>query len=230
MKVKLLITDVDGTLTNEDKTLSIHALEGIELAKRAGLKVGLASALPHVILKHLAIYLGVEPIIIGESGGVVEVYDKIVILGDKDEAIKALNHLRRVFNGMVKERWSNKCRLTDIALERTVPYSKICEAVKGFNVKIVDTKYAYHIISSGIDKGVGLKMACSMLNIDPSEIAVVGDSDGDIEMFEVAGVKLAPANATENIKKLASYTSRYGYGKGFKDCIEWLLGKIKSNV
>jgi len=223
LKVKLLIVDVDGTLTYEDQSLSIEALTALRNVRKLGVKVGIASALPYCVVKYLTMYLGCDPILIAESGGVVEAYDDIRVLGDKEEPLKALRRLKEVYGESVVEKWSNRFRLTEIALERNIPYDKIVNAVKDFNVEIVDTKYAYHIIAKGVSKGVALNILMDMVNVRRDEVAVAGDSMGDYDMFKASKIRLAPANAVDEIRRIATYTSKFRGGIGFADSVEWLI-------
>lgn len=53
------------------------------------------------------------------------------------------------------------------------------------------------------NKGQGLKALCKVLDIKASEIMAVGDSDNDIKMLELAGLPVAMANASDDVKAVA---------------------------
>lgn len=116
-RVEVLVTDVDGTLTDQYGTVGVEALAALHKLVARGVTVVLASALPFFILKALSIYLGARGPIIAESGGVVEVNGKIIVLGDAELARRGLRALKERYGNLVKEKWSNRCRLTDIARE-----------------------------------------------------------------------------------------------------------------
>jgi hydroxymethylpyrimidine pyrophosphatase-like HAD family hydrolase len=58
------------------------------------------------------------------------------------------------------------------------------------------------------------------MGVKPQEIMAVGDSENDLEFLEVAGVKVAVANADQELKSLADYVSQKPYGDGVKEAIE----------
>lgn len=41
-------------------------------------------------------------------------------------------------------------------------------------------------------------------------------------MLEVAGIGIAVANASDDVKRVADYVTRNPYGKGFAEAVEWL--------
>lgn len=54
-----------------------------------------------------------------------------------------------------------------------------------------------------VSKGKALSRLCDMLNIPDSRVIAVGDSSNDVTMYAYAGLSLAPANASDEIKKIA---------------------------
>lgn len=59
------------------------------------------------------------------------------------------------------------------------------------------------ITSPRASKGQALTFLAKHLGLDNSQVMVLGDSENDRSMFEVAGFPVAMANATDSIKKLA---------------------------
>lgn len=60
------------------------------------------------------------------------------------------------------------------------------------------------IALAGIDKGYGLKKLLERLDIHVSETIVVGDSENDLPMFELAGLAVAMGQAPDNVKAKAN--------------------------
>lgn len=54
-------------------------------------------------------------------------------------------------------------------------------------------------------KGNAVRFLASKWNIKQEEIMACGDQDNDIEMLLAAGIKVAMGNATEDLKKVATY-------------------------
>ncbi|MFH5836850.1 Cof-type HAD-IIB family hydrolase [Proteiniclasticum sp. C24MP] len=66
-------------------------------------------------------------------------------------------------------------------------------------------KYNFEMTSSDTSKGIALKHLCKHLNIDLSDVAVIGDNYNDLSMIKIAGIKGAMANAVDNIKSMADF-------------------------
>lgn len=63
---------------------------------------------------------------------------------------------------------------------------------------------AIDLIIPGMDKSYGLKLLLERWGLDPAELAVFGDGENDLEMFELAGTSYAMGNAPANVQRAAS--------------------------
>ena len=226
MKIKVLATDVDGTLTNMKHKISVKAIEAIRKLEKKGFPVILASGNALCVLKTLKNYIGCSGALIAEGGGVVEYKDTVKILGKGEEARKALTKLKEKFGDKVEESWTNPYRWVDVALKRTVDKNLILKVIQNFpHLKLLDSGFAYHILDKNVDKGKGLKVAVKLMGFKIKETAVVGDSETDIEMFKVAGLKIALANAPKQLKILANHTTKKSNGEGFTEAVKLILSE-----
>ena len=66
-------------------------------------------------------------------------------------------------------------------------------------------KDGFDVVVKGNNKGDGVKHLAEVTGTDLSEIMVFGDNYNDVEMFEVAGIKIAMGNAVDVIKDMATY-------------------------
>lgn len=57
---------------------------------------------------------------------------------------------------------------------------------------------------AGIDKGVGLHTLARHLGIDIQDTIAIGDTENDISILKAAGIGIAMANATDEVKAVAS--------------------------
>ena len=71
----------------------------------------------------------------------------------------------------------------------------------------------------GIDKALGLQRLSELLNIPPSHIAGVGDSDPDLSFLQQAGFSAAPANATPSVLASVHYQAQAAYGHGLLEVL-----------
>ena len=142
------------------------------------------------------------------------------------EARKALEKLKEKFGSLIVESWTNPYRYVDIALQRTLEKDKILDVVLGFSgLKLLDSGFAYHLLDKNVDKGKGLKVAVQLMGFRLEEVAVVGDSETDIEMFKVAGLKFALANSPQNLKNIANHVTSKNDGEGFVEATKIILGE-----
>ena len=73
---------------------------------------------------------------------------------------------------------------------------------------VINKEYEYLDISpKGINKSTALKILGDYLKIEPNEIMAVGDNLNDLEMVKNSGVGVAVANAYDELKAVAKYTT-----------------------
>ena len=77
---------------------------------------------------------------------------------------------------------------------------------------------------SAMDKAAALQDACKRYGITAEQTAFIGDDIIDLGVLQQAGMKLAVANAVDEVKQLADYVSpkRGGYG-AVRDICEQIL-------
>lgn len=90
---------------------------------------------------------------------------------------------------------------------------------------MVDTKYAIHLKSTKINKGVGLQKLAGMMGLKSKDFVAIGDSENDLEMFEVSGFGIAVGNGDEIIKEAADYVTEDSFGGGTVEALEFLESK-----
>ena len=93
---------------------------------------------------------------------------------------------------------------------------------------VVDGKLLYYdIVNSEVSKGKALEILCNYLNISLDKAMAIGDADNDIEMLEKAGFKVAVANATDNLKKIADVITLSNKENGVAIVLNDLYQNIK---
>ena len=84
-------------------------------------------------------------------------------------------------------------------------------------------KYLVEVLTKGVNKAFGLEKLAQKLNIEPSEIAAVGDAANDIEMLEYAGLAIAMGNASEEVKAIADIVTDTNENNGVIKAIDKLI-------
>lgn len=77
----------------------------------------------------------------------------------------------------------------------------------GLDLKIDPSHECVNVLVPGLDKGLGVRWLAEEVGVDPSEIAGIGDSVGDVAWLERCGASCAPANADDRVKRIASHRS-----------------------
>jgi len=76
-----------------------------------------------------------------------------------------------------------------------------------------------NILPKGIHKGKGIEFLSSWTGVPLSSMLAVGDSEVDIPMFQKAGYRACPANATTEVKALSDYVSGKKTSEGLRDIL-----------
>lgn len=85
---------------------------------------------------------------------------------------------------------------------------------------VKSTPYFLEIFNKEAGKGVGLKALAKHLNVKQEEVIAVGDAGNDLDMIEYAGLGVAMANASENVKEIANYITDSHNEDGVAQIIE----------
>lgn len=84
--------------------------------------------------------------------------------------------------------------------------------------------FYFEFTARGISKGQALAGALPKRGIDASELAAFGDSQNDVAMLRYAGVGVAMANATDEVKGVADMVCGSNNEDGIADALAQLLG------
>ena len=80
---------------------------------------------------------------------------------------------------------------------------------------IINKEYEYiDITPKNVNKNVALKILGNHLNIRQDEMLTIGDNINDLDMVKNAGIGVAVANAYDELKQVASYTTINPVEKG----------------
>ncbi len=224
---EVVVADIDGTITDEKRLLDLNAVKIIRELEKKLIKVCLATgnALPLAI--GISGYIGASGPVIGESGGAIWYRNQLHVLSDINKCRKALTILKEKLGEKVREKPGNVFRVADLALERNIEIRVIRDNLIR-EVKALDSKYAYHLICKGVDKGIGLKKAMELAGIPLEKVVVIGDSELDIDMFRVSGYSISLANSPKKVKEASDYTTMKPYGEGFCEAIKHVFSLLNN--
>jgi len=221
MNFKALATDVDGTLTSKTEGISLQAIKATRDLESRGIPVILASARPYPILNILREYIRTSGAIVCENGGHVDYRGESRKLGDNNLSGEVFERLQRVHGDEVKEAWTNRYNLVDLALQRTIEKTSILNVLVDFPaLRLIDSGFYYHILQRDVDKGKGLRVAAELMGLETSDIVAIGDSEVDIELLQAAGLGVAVGDASDDLKSVADLVTERSNGLGFSEAVE----------
>ncbi|WP_292381146.1 phosphoglycolate phosphatase [Methanosarcina sp. UBA289] len=223
MRFKAIVADIDGTITCEKRELHLGAMKKIRSLK---VPVVLATGNTLCYARTASRLIGLDGAVIAENGGAITI--RFDLQGTFEESLeeceKAYSFLSEYFK---LTKLDPLYRKTEIALRRDFDLEKARTLLKTQNldVEMVDTKYAIHIKSTKINKGVGLMKLASIMGLKSEDFVAIGDSENDVEMFEVSGFGIAVGNGDEIIKEAADYVTEASFGDGTVEALEFLESK-----
>lgn len=218
--IKAVVFDIDGTLTDMERQLDPLSMKAIS---RLDVPAILATGNVHCFTRAAAILLGASLTFISENGGVISYEDgPLEILADVSLCKAAYERLKEVYP---LQMFDNRYRVTDIVLKRDFDLEGAIRHLEkyGISVDLLDSEFAVHIKDRSVDKGKALLQVMDRLDLDPEEVAAVGDSRSDLPMFRVAGFSATVANASSEVKEAADYVSTAKYGKGAYEIVDRMI-------
>lgn len=230
MEIRGFVFDIDGTICNHEGLLNLEAAHSIRWLRNLGYPVLLSSGRGPWDTFYMGVYLGCTPVVVCENGGILMTSPTDMrIYGDKSIGLAAYDVLcSRIPDVKVKQ---VSARLTEVVLLRTFEASegqKILDE-NGIPVTINDSKFALHLTKRGINKGRTLLQALAVAGLDPKQVAVVGDSDTDVPMFDVCGFSAAVGNAPDDVKSKASYACKNEMGDGAVEAVAHIVKDVISS-
>ncbi len=103
---------------------------------------------------------------------------------------------------------SNLAKLQDKLNEKLDVTIYRVKKSKQYKDRIINKEYEYlDITPSKTNKSEALRTLSNYLELSSSEVMAIGDNLNDIDMLQNSGIGVAVANAYEEVKKVATYTT-----------------------
>ncbi len=220
METPPLAVDVDGTLTDDEQAVDPGVFP-ILREWEAPVVVATGKAAPFPV--GLCEFVGIEPRVVAENGGIVVVADADVyeVAGDRaavDRVVSAYRDLGHDL-GWGSLDLANRWRETEIAISLDRPRQPLDELAAEEGLVVLDTGFAYHLKDPTVDKGTGLARVAAELGREPADFLAVGDSENDVPTFERAGEAVAVANADDRARAAADRVTEASHADGFREAV-----------
>jgi phosphoglycolate phosphatase len=218
-RFRVLVTDVDGTLTDSSRRLDPAAIAAIRSVEDRGIPVILATGnvLPIALALHRS--LGLTGPIVAENGGILwsqgaHGEDRVERLADLAVARSAYRALGRA--GIpTRPLFTNRWRESEVAIEPTVSLARVRKALAGRPVRVEGTGFAIHLMQTGAGKRPALDRVFARMGVRWPEVVVLGDGDNDVEMLRAAGWSGSFPTGSPRARAAAQYVSGTEYAEGF---------------
>ena len=216
-----LALDIDGTLTTPTDQIDPRLFEVLP-EWDAPVVVATGKSFPYPVA--LCHFLGVPEQVVAENGGVVCADGEVSFQGDRERAEAAIERFRERGGdlGWDAADTTNRWRETELAAHVDADEGLLREVAAEFDLEVVDTGYAYHLKTPGVEKGDGLAAVCDILGLSSDSFVAVGDSENDVSLFATAGESYAVANADERAKAAADTVLDESYFDGTLTVLESL--------
>ncbi|EZQ03176.1 MULTISPECIES: phosphoglycolate phosphatase [Acidianus] len=200
--IKLVLSDLDGTLTEERNTykLNLTIIEKLRIFEENGIKVAIVSGNSFPVLRGLHNYLGFSGGVVAENGCVVFFKSKVKVCKDMDK--RKVEEFKERYK--VKDSWQNLYKECDFSFTPPELKADMREWANINGMYINSSGYAIHIAFNPAGKNIGVRKLIEMHGLNKNEVAAIGDSLTDLEMFEEVGLKIAVSDAEEELKRSAN--------------------------
>ncbi|MEA1992835.1 MAG: phosphoglycolate phosphatase [Euryarchaeota archaeon] len=217
----LIVSDIDGTLTDGKRRIITEAITVMREAEKAGFNISLSTGNTLGYALGASRLIGTSGGVIAEDGGIISYKSKIEMLGTLDEPMKCYE--------LIKEKAAllpTFLRKTEVVVDN-ITVDEILEVVMNHNlaIEVCDSTYGIHIKNRGVNKGTAMKKLAEMMQIPLADTVFIGDSYNDLPAFEVTGYSIAVKNAVPELKEIADYITEGSFGEGGAEAVRKIMGE-----
>jgi len=262
-RIRLLVSDVDGTLVQPDKSLAPSTAAAAARVQAAGMALAIVSARPPRGMLWIADALHLRAPLAGFNGGTLLAPDGSVI-SQQTVPAPAVRTALDLFARRGVDAWlftADEWLLTNpagprIELERhTVrfdervvpdfgPYMTQAGKLVGVSddhalLASVEAElqgllggtatahrsqsYYLDVTHPDANKGNAVRALAAHMGLTLEEVAVIGDMENDVPMFDVAGYAVAMGNATPAVQARAAAVTGANDGDGWAQAVDMLI-------
>ncbi len=222
MAVPSLVLDIDGTLTRPDGPGIDPRVFAPLRSWDAPVVLATGKATPYPV--GLCQFIGIEPHVIAETGGVVigPATEQLLVDPDRLDGFLAAYRGAGYDLGWGSLDLVNRWRRTEVAIAPDRAPAPIRSIAADHDLAVIDSGYAYHVTAPTASKGHGLEAIAALLDRDPAAFVAVGDSENDVSLFAQAGRSFAVANAAQPARDAADEQLKDQHASGTLSVLERL--------
>ncbi len=244
--IRLVLLDVDGCLTaGEAAPLDLPAFQLVAGLNRRALEepdlpaVTLCTGRPEPYVELLCQAIDCFVPAIWETGAGLYIPGEYRFLAHPSlttERIEALNEARQViytrvvrpglgYHQIGKEYSVSLYPRDGVSLDQL--YTELIRPLAPFtgHYTLHRQRTCVELLPNGIDKGVGARWLSETLGLPLDRMAGVGDQTADLSYLSIVGAAAAPADATPDVRAMATYVAPRPSSRGLIDILNWLVAR-----
>jgi len=250
MSIKMIVTDLDGTLLRRDKTISQYTASVFNRCKDIGVKIVFATARPvRAVSKWLNIDIqsdaciyhngavvkigeelfqetGIDHATVTNLLGEVKKLDNMKIAAEINDTLYANFDASTIWPG-VEYCVTDLCNLPELPADKiiiiTIDKAKISKIEQLFDESLyweISENEVLMVMNKNARKRNAIKEIANHFGITLAETAAFGDDYNDIEMLQDCGIGVAVANAIDETKAAADLICDTNENDGVAEWIE----------
>jgi len=250
MSIKMMFTDLDGTLLRRDKTISQYTASVFNRCKDIGVKIVFATARPvRAVSKWLNIDIqsdaciyhngavvkigeelfqetGIDHATVTNLLGEVKKLDNMKIAAEINDTLYANFDASTIWPG-VEYCVTDLCNLPELPADKiiiiTIDKAKISKIEQLFDESLyweISENEVLMVMNKNARKRNAIKEIANHFGITLAETAAFGDDYNDIEMLQDCGIGVAVANAIDETKAAADLICDTNENDGVAEWIE----------
>ena len=254
--MKIIVSDLDGTLLNKNKISLKNKLAILRWRKKGNL-FSMATGRGYEQIKKFIPFAN-YPIVINNGAAVYDPFlqEIQVIRSIEKKVLKQLDHLFCKDNSLkiiaygkkksylVRREKSNDNRYSICECLESVDDEVLSICIKSENENVLllylkflsvnqELEVSYHnklidIVAKGVDKGTTIKKVLS--NIEYEKLYLVGNDENDLSMRCCDGKLVAVENAIEEFKKIADIQVRACNNSAISDLVNYILEEDSNGI
>jgi Cof subfamily protein (haloacid dehalogenase superfamily) len=231
MDIKMIVTDLDGTLLRSDKTISNYTIDILRKLREEGVKIVFATARSMAYLTDYLSQIEIDGLCFSNGSAVMEngieikrcTFEKedqqaIISRLKNDKTvyrISAKNAVHSYYNGLsVNDSdvyydfpHDGSELFSSISFRSSKPESVLdfLNTLSGIHYYRVTGEELTDILPKSASKWNAIRFLSEKWHIHTSEIVCFGDDFNDIEMLENCGIGVAVSNALDEVKTVSNY-------------------------
>ena len=232
--IKMVVTDLDGTLLRDDKTISTYTESILTGLREKGILFAVATARPIRAVKGFLPFLSYDAaayhngavVYAGDSflGGfgiknptaitasLLKAMPDITISVEANDIMYSNYNADKIWRGIVYTKTQDFHEIESLAADKIIVEADSLEAMHKFKAYIPEDLYLLlsenqlaMIMNKQATKANGVRLLADYYGIAMEQIIAFGDDYNDIDMLKSCGIGVAVADALEEVKAVSDY-------------------------